>query len=233
MALLFEPARRRRITLEGSIGVDRVASYIASFITLDNSLLESVSEQERNTANARPNIGAEVGKFVGLLVRLIQAKQVLELGTGLGYSTIWLGEALRTTGGKLISVENDANIHSRAQKNVAAAGLSSIVELVLGDAPGVVETLKGPFDLILQDSGKSLYPLLLERCIQLTRDYGIIVADDALFRPLGVSEGLSDPIHNYNQMVFSDQRLYSTILPVGDGLTISIKLEGQASKNVR
>lgn len=213
--------------------MNRIASYIASFISLDNSLLESVSEQERNIADARPSVGAEVGKFIGLLVRLIQAKRVLELGTGLGYSTIWLGEALRTTGGKLISVENDAKMHSQAQGNVAAVGLSSIVELVLGDAPSVVETLKGPFDLILQDSGKSLYPVLLERCIELTRDYGVIVADDALFKPLGVSDGLSDPIHSYNQMVFSDQRLYSTILPVGDGLTVSIKLESQANEDDR
>ena len=100
-----------------------------------------------------------------------------------------------------------------------------VVELVLGDARHVVETLEGPFDLIFQDSDKSLYPILLERCIELTRDYGLIVADDALFKPLGRPDPFSDPIHVYNQKAFSDERLYSTLLPVGDGVTVSVKLK--------
>jgi len=162
---------------------------------------------------------------LALLVRLIQAQRVLEFGTSLGYSAIWLGEALRTTGGSLISIEREERLFRQAQKNVAAAGLSDVVELVLGDAQDVIETLEGPFDVIFQDSDKSLYPVLLEKCIGLTRDYGLIVADDALFKPLGRPDRQSAPIHVYNQKVFSDGRLYSTILPVGDGLTLSVKLK--------
>jgi predicted O-methyltransferase YrrM len=206
--------------------VDDLTSYITNFISLDNGTLISVSEQERITSNVRPSIGPEVGKFLGLLIRLIQAKRVLEFGTSLGYSTIWLGEALRITRGRLISVEREEQLFRQAQKNVAAAGLSDVVELVLGDAQAVVETLEGPYDLIFQDSGKSLYPALLEKCIELTRDYGLIVADDALFRPLGRPDQLSDPIHLYNQKVFADDRLYSTILPIGDGVTLSVKMYG-------
>lgn len=205
--------------------MDRIAAYITSFISLDNRQLASISEQEKTFRNVRPSIGPEVGKFVGLLIRLIQAKHVLELGTGLGYSAVWLAEALHTIGGRLISVERDAGLYNMAQENLAAAGLSQVIELVLDDARTVIETLEGPFDLILQDSDKSLYPLLLERCIELTRDYGIIVADDALFKPMGVPDAFSDPIHRYNQKVFLDDRLYSTILPIGDGVTLSVKLK--------
>ena len=205
--------------------MDEIDSYIANFITLDNSSLTAVSEQERVRVNVRPSIGPEVGQFLGLLIRLIQAKRVLEFGTSLGYSAIWLGEALRTTGGRLISIEREAELYRQAQKNLAAAGLSDIVELVLGDARTVVETLEGPFDLIFQDSDKRLYPVLLEKCIELTRDYGLIVADDALFKPLGRPDPVSEPIHLYNQKVFSDERLYSTLLPVGDGVILSVKLK--------
>jgi predicted O-methyltransferase YrrM len=205
--------------------MDEIASYIANFIALDNSTLASVSEQERIRVNVRPSIGPEVGQFLGLLIRLIQAKRVLEFGTSLGYSAIWLGEALRTTGGRLLSVEREEELYRQAQKNLVAAGLSDVVELVLGDVQDVIETLEGPFDLIFQDSDKRLYPVLLEKCIELTRDYGLIVADDALFKPLGRPGPVSAPIHGYNQRVFSDERLYSTILPVGDGLTISLKLK--------
>jgi predicted O-methyltransferase YrrM len=205
--------------------MDEIDSYIANFITLDNSSLTAVSEQERVRVNVRPSIGPEVGQFLGLLIRLIQAKRVLEFGTSLGYSAIWLGEALRTTGGRLISIEREEELYRQAQKNLAAAGLSDIVELVLGDARTVVETLEGPFDLIFQDSDKRLYPVLLEKCIELTRDYGLIVADDALFKPLGRPDPVSEPIHLYNQKVFSDERLYSTLLPVGDGVILSVKLK--------
>jgi predicted O-methyltransferase YrrM len=214
--------------------MDEIDSYIANFITLDNSSLTAVSEQERVRVNVRPSIGPEVGQFLGLLIRLIQAKRVLEFGTSLGYSAIWLGEALRTTGGRLISIEREEELYRQAQKNLAAAGLSDVVELVLGDARTVVETLEGPFDLIFQDSDKRLYPVLLEKCIELTRDYGcieltrdygLIVADDALFKPLGRPDPVSEPIHLYNQKVFSDERLYSTLLPVGDGVILSVKLK--------
>jgi predicted O-methyltransferase YrrM len=205
--------------------MDEIDSYIAYFITLDNSSLTAVSEQERVRVNVRPSIGPEVGQFLGLLIRLIQAKRVLEFGTSLGYSAIWLGEALRTTGGRLISIEREEELYRQAQKNLAAAGLSDVVELVLGDARTVVETLEGPFDLIFQDSDKRLYPVLLEKCIELTRDYGLIVADDALFKPLGRPDPVSAPIHGYNQKAFSDKRLYSTLLPVGDGVILSVKLK--------
>jgi predicted O-methyltransferase YrrM len=95
--------------------VDEIDSYIANFIALDSSTLASVSEQERIRVNVRPSIGPEVGQFLGLLIRLIQAKRVLEFGTSLGYSAIWLGEALRTTGGRLISIEREEELYRQAQ----------------------------------------------------------------------------------------------------------------------
>ncbi len=204
---------------------DTVSSYIASFITLDNLILHKISEEETSREDAPPSIGYEVGKFLGLLIRLMRAQRVLELGTSLGYSTVWLAQAVRSTGGKLISVECNEKLLKETQQNVSAAGLADIVELIHGDARLVIEQVAGPFDMILQDSDKTLYPVLLDRCIDLTRNYGILVADDALFKPRGVRAQLSKPIDEYNRRVFSDGRLYSTILPIGDGITLSVKLK--------
>jgi predicted O-methyltransferase YrrM len=147
----------------------------------------------------------------------------LEFGTALGYSTICLGQALRETGGKLTAVECEKRLFQETSENVARAGLSDVVELICGDASRVIDDLKGPFDLILQDAAKSLYPIMLEKCIQKARPGGIIAADDALFRPMGAGEELSEFMDEYNQKVFADSRLVSTILPIGDGLTISMK----------
>lgn len=161
---------------------------------------------------------------MGLLIRTIDAKKVLEFGTCLGYSTIWIAHALRVTGGKLISIEKNPDLCEDTKRNIELAGLSGVVKVICGDASVVAEQLNETFDIILQDSGKPLYTVMLERCISLVRKGGLIIADDTLFRPMGMPEQLSAPVHKYNETVFADNRLYTTILPIGDGITISTRL---------
>mgnify|MGYP000938560731 CR=1 FL=1 len=200
-----------------------IPTYIEQFLVYDSPLLDAV-QSISDGREAPPTIGRQAGKLLGLLVRLSGARRVLELGTSGGYGAIWLGEALRATGGRLWSVELNEEALVDARKHIAQAKLGHVVELIQGDAAQVVETLEGPFDMIVQDSQKALYPQLLSRCIELTRVGGLIVADDALFAPMGVAEKFAAPIHRYNEMIFADARLYSTILPIGDGVALSLKL---------
>lgn len=201
-----------------------VETYISGFIELARPPLASIEALEDQMEDIRPNVGLEAGKMLNLLVYLTQAQRVLELGTSLGYSAIWLASALKETGGKLVTVEYRQDLCELARENLREAGLENWVEVIHGDAGQVIQSLEGPFDLILQDSDKALYPKMLETCIRLTRLHGVLVADDALFKPRGIPEKFSGPVHQYNQMVFNDPRLASTILPVGDGMVISVKL---------
>ncbi len=198
--------------------------YIETFINPDNDYLNELQKQNDTRKDIQPSVGLHTGKMLGLLIRLMEAKRVLEFGTCIGYSAVWLGEALKSTGGKLITVEFDKDIYSEAKENIEKAGLNSVVDLIHGDASEVMNELEGKFDMILQDSAKTLYPQMIEKCIELTRKNGLIIADDTLFKPMGIPEKFSAPMDEYNRMVFSDERLYSTILPIGDGATISIKL---------
>ena len=204
--------------------MDKITEYIDNFITLDNNQLNEILKQDDARNDIQPCVGLEVGKLLGLLIRAINAKRVLEFGTCLGYSTIWMAQALRETGGKLISVEYRKDLYEAAKRNIELAGLSDIVDLILGDASKVINMVDGPFDIILQDSDKSLYSAMLDRCIDLTRKNGLIIADDVLFKPMGIAEKFSEPVHEYVKKVFEDNRLYSTILPIGDGIAISTKL---------
>lgn len=204
--------------------MDKVTQYVESFITLDNRQLASIEEEGEKREDIQPYVGLEVGKLLGLLIRSLNAQRVLEFGTCLGYSTVWIAQALKETGGKLISIEYNKDLYEATKRNVELAGLSDTVNLVLGNASEVIEVLDGPFDIILQDSDKSLYSSMLEKCINLTRKNGLIIADDALFMPMGIPERFSGPMHRYIERVFSDDRLYSTILPIGDGVVISTKL---------
>jgi predicted O-methyltransferase YrrM len=205
--------------------MDPVTKYIMSFIGSENDGLSRIAGQGEELENIQPSIGEEAGRFLALLVRALQAKRVLELGTSLGYSTVWLGQALRDTAGTLTTIERNEDLFRKAVANVAAAGLSDIVKLIHGDASSVLDGLGGPYDIILQDCDKALYPVLMDRCVELTRRHGVIVADDALFKPKGIEAKFSDPIDEYNRLVFADPRLYSTILPIGDGITLSVRLQ--------
>ncbi|MGD9678369.1 MAG: O-methyltransferase [Vulcanibacillus sp.] len=203
----------------------RKDEYIRSLITLDNNYLDIVGKQNETRKDIQPSLGVEVGKLLGFLRRVMGAKRILEFGTCIGYSTIWLAEAVKLIGGKVISIKYDEKLYEECKENIAKAGLSQYVEIIYGDASKVIDDLEGEFDLIIQDSDKSLYPIMLKKCIQLTRINGIIVSDDSLFKPMGIPEKFSKPVDLYNQLVFNDKRLYSTILPIGDGVTISIKID--------
>lgn len=106
--------------------MDETANYIADFLSIDNVQLETIVLQEMNRNDLRPSIGLELGKLLGLLIRLMGAQRVLEMGTSLGYSTIWLAQALQTTGGKLVSIEYKDDLFEETKTNIAHAGFGSI-----------------------------------------------------------------------------------------------------------
>lgn len=204
--------------------MNKITEYIESFITIDNKQINEIMKQDEEMSGIQPCVGIEAGKLLGLLIRSNNAKRVLEFGTCLGYSTVWIAQDLKETGGRLISVEYRKDLYEITKRNIELSGLSEVVELILGDASEVINTVEGPFDIILQDSDKSLYYPMLEKCISLTRKNGLIIADDVLFKPMGIPEKFSEPVHKYLKKVFEDKRLYSTILPIGDGVAISMKL---------
>lgn len=204
---------------------EAIKQYIDSFLKNDLDVLKKMEINQQNRRDIQPNVGKEVGRLIGLLIRLTNAKRVLELGSCIGYSSIWIGTALKDTGGQLISVEYNEKLVQEARENVNKAGLDDVISIIHGDAKEVIENLEGPFDLILQDSDKSLYPTLLNECINKTKVNGLILGDDALFKPMGIPEQFSNGVHHYNELVFRDDRLYSTMLPIGDGLTVSVKVK--------
>ncbi len=203
----------------------QMLDYLRMFIERDNPLMEELEKSSRGRDDIQPSIEPELGKFLGLLVRLTGAKRVLEIGSGIGYSALWLAEAVKETGGRLVTVDNHERTHKEVVANIEKAGLSEYVEIVLGEGEDIVPSLDPGWDIVFQDGGKYLYPVLFEDIINLTSKGGLIIADDTLFRVNNtVRKRLGLYTDEYNRMVFSDPRLYSVILPVGHGCTVSYKL---------
>ena len=197
--------------------------YIERLFTDVDPLSVEIDNQGRRTLGAQPSIGPDVARLLQMLILQSNAQRVLELGTGLGYGSICLGRTLKETGGRLLTFENDAERSELARQNIARAGLTDVVELVCSDVTVELKQLTGPFDLILQDSAKPLYTEMLDDCVRLLRPGGWLAADDTLFPALDVPEHLGIAVDRYNKAVLADLRLASTLLPIGDGLMLSLK----------
>jgi len=134
-----------------------------------------------------PIVGPAMGKLLYLLARASNARRVLELGTSIGYSAIWLARAVAPFGGKVTSLEWDARTAAEARKNLSQAGLSASVEIVVGDA---LEWLarharRRRFDLVFNDIDKELYTATLVPIAMMLRPGGLAVFDNTSFRSAG------------------------------------------------
>jgi predicted O-methyltransferase YrrM len=179
-----------------------------------------------------PILGPHVGVLLSVIARCCNAKNILEVGTAIGYSGIWLARVAAENSGKLVTIENDPEMKKIAERSFKSAKLEKNVEIILDDArkavPNIAKSRAGEFDLILMDVGeKKLYIDLLDDCVRALRKGGVIIADDTLWHGSVVvaSENDSDTrvMRRYNQIILKDKRLESIVTPIGDGVTIAVK----------
>ena len=128
-------------------------------------------------------VDADNGRMLRLLVESIGAKRVVEVGTSTGYSGLWTLLGLRTTGGRLTTLELDPGRAARARKHFQEAGVEGFVDVVVGDAHQTVKQLQGPIDLVFLDADKEGYARYLEALLPLVRPGGLITADNISMAP--------------------------------------------------
>ncbi len=207
-----------------------VLRYLDDLLPPRDPLLADLETQAR--AERIPICGPHVGSLLALLIRLARPSRVLEVGTAIGYSAIWMGRALREYGGQLQTIELRPERIEQAQANLFRAELSDAVEVLPGVALEVLPTLKGTlYGVIFLDAVKTEYPAYFELSLSLLAEGGLLVSDNAL---LGgqvapdAAEGYwptadRDGVRRYNSLAFSHPALDSIILPLRDGLTLSLK----------
>jgi len=162
------------------------------------------------------SVGREAGMLLNQLVREAGAKRILELGTSYGYSAVWLAEAARATGGKVITLDLAGYKQVEAAKALAAAGLADQVEFQSGDALQIIPHLAGPFDFVLIDIWKDLYGPCLELIYPKLAPGALVVADNML-QP---ADARADALV-YRRLVRAMPGMTSVLLPVGQGLEVS------------
>ncbi|HVC18633.1 MAG TPA: O-methyltransferase [Vicinamibacterales bacterium] len=215
----------------GNIVPDAIERYLAGLNRLADPVLQDIEREGR--AARLPIIDAEVGGLLRVLVTAIGARRILEIGTAIGYSGIWLAGAL-PPGGTLMTMELDPDRAAMARQNFARAGVADRANIMIGDAGLLVAKVSGPFDLIFQDGAKALYGKLLDRLVGLLRPGGLLVTDNVLWSGEVVPGFVSQPSHDvadtraiadYNERLAADARLRTTVLPLRDGVSVSVKVK--------
>jgi len=161
-------------------------------------------------------VGPEVGRLLHALILGRGARRILELGTSYGYSTAFLAEAARQTGGRVYTMDLAANKQQYAQAQLEKAGLLPQVEWMLGDATQMLKTLEGPFDFVLVDLWKNLYVPCLDLFYGKLAPNAVIVADNMLFPEMARVDAEA-----YRRAVKAKGNLQSVLLPIGNGIELS------------
>ncbi len=172
----------------------------------------------RETERARRmlNITPDTGRLLWILVRSSRATRILEVGTSNAYSTIWLADAAGATGGRVTTLERNAEKVRLARENLTRARLLDRVEIREGVAADTLATLPGPFDFVFLDADRPSYRLYLDLALPRLVVGGLLVADNVVSH--------ADELRDYIARVKTHPDLFSVTVPVGKGEEASFKL---------
>ena len=205
---------------------ERFERYITELFAAEDPILSKIRARHESEKLPAINVSPEEGKLLHLLLLLIQAKNVLEIGSLGGYSGVWLARALPADG-RLVTIERDPKHARIAREAFAAAGLQDRIELIEGPALEVLPTLKPGFDAVFIDADKEPLPHYFAWGMKLLRRGGLLLCDNAFFHGAAVDLNDDSPnaegVRKFNELASRDPRLVATIIPVRDGLVVGVK----------
>jgi caffeoyl-CoA O-methyltransferase len=182
-------------------------------------------ETEEKTTTANFLVGELEGAFLKMLVRMTQAKRILEVGMFTGYSALCFAEALPADG-SIITCEINPTAIEIGRRFFAQSPHASKIQIREGPAGETLKRLAGPFDLCFIDADKPNYDYYYDRCVELTRKGGLIVLDNMLRygRVLHPQEEDARIVNALNGRIHNDPRVENVLLPFRDGILLAYKL---------
>lgn len=201
-----------------------VDDYLYSMLPKRDEVLAEMEDYA--TAHNVPIVGPAVARVLQQLAMMIDARTVFELGSAIGYSTIWWAQAVGDKG-RVIYTDGDSKNAERARSYFKRAGVSNRISLHTGDALEFLSEQKQEFDIIFNDVDKEDYPRVLRLVTPRLRRGGLFITDNVLWSGRVAEKNPADArtkaILEFNRKLYDAKEFYTTILPIRDGLAVAVK----------
>ena len=203
----------------------RVDDYLAAIARSDDPVLLEMEEIARQ--RDFPIVGPQVGRLLAVLARAVGARMVVELGSGFGYSAIWFLRGMHE--GRVVMTEGSAENVKQAERFLWMAGLEGRFEANVGDGLVIAERIRGPVDIVFCDIDKRDYPKALPIARRLLRPGGLFIVDNLLWSGkvldrARAADADTEGILQLTHLLRNAPGFATTILPVRDGVSVSVKL---------
>jgi len=207
----------------GGITAGPVEDYLYSMLPARDAVL---TQMEAEAAKRKiPIVGPAVGRILHQLALMIGAKTIFEMGSAIGYSTIWWARAVGE-GGLVFYTDGDRKNADEARGYFDRSGVASRINVATGDALELLSEHKQEFDIIFNDVDKEDYPRAFRLAVPRLRKGGLFVTDNVLWSGRVAQknqDSRTKAILEFNRLVYSSPDLFTTILPIRDGVAVAIK----------
>jgi len=203
-----------------------IDEYIYSLLPKSDPVLTEI--EAHAAANRVPIIGPAVARLLTLLVQISGAKRIFEMGSAIGYSTIWLARAAGPKA-QVFYTDGDPQNAQRAQDYFKRASVAKRIRMQVGDALALIKKTPGKFDFIFNDVDKHQYPDALRAALPKLQRGGLFVTDNTLWsgkvaHPAAPDDKTTRGVQEFNRLVYSSKELFPVLLPLRDGVTVCRKV---------
>jgi predicted O-methyltransferase YrrM len=207
----------------GGITVPEVEDYLYAMLPARDEVLAEMEVEA--SKNGIPIVGPVVGRVLYQLATISGAKKIFEMGSAIGYSTIWWARAVGE-GGRVVYTDGDRARADQARRYFERAGVSQRITVRVGEALELLSEEKGLYDIIFNDIDKTDYPRVVRLALPRLRSGGLFIADNVLWKgklrqPNPDAE--SKAIGEFNKLICESKELFTTILPLRDGVAVCVK----------
>lgn len=210
------------------ITYDYMSRYLKDIIGESHGVLKELEDYAEE--NNIPIVRKETARMIEFMVTTKKPKKILELGTAIGYSSILMALALNEQV-EIDTIERDEKMVEIAKHNIKKAGLDNTINIMQGDCLDILQGMDGMYDMVFIDAGHGHYCEFLPHILRLLSEDGMIIADNVLFRGMVACNELMvkrkitivKRMRKYLDMVSHDDNLVTTVLPMGDGIALTVR----------
>ena len=211
-----------------NINYNHIVEYLNNTLPDTDGLLRQIELYAHE--NNVPIIQKEVRCFLGMLLKYKAPKNIIELCTAIGYSSLFFSDYIKKDG-HIVTFEREKEYFDIATSNIAKAGKEDTIKIIFGDAYENVKSLSGKYDMIFMDANKSMYRYYFDTLFPLLEEGGIIVCDNILYKGMISNDDLAPRkqntiitnIRDFLSYISHHDKLETSIIPIGDGVSVSVK----------